>query len=44
MAGICKIEEDTLKESGGIAANGLHRSGAILLVLLRFGESVEELL
>ena len=36
--------EETLEESGGIAATGLHRSGVVLLVLLRFGESVEELL
>ena len=44
MAGICKMKEETLKESGGIAATGLHRSSVVLLVLLRFGESVEELL
>ncbi|KAK9209962.1 hypothetical protein WN944_002331 [Citrus x changshan-huyou] len=37
MAGICKMEDETLKESGGIAATGLHRSGVVLLVLLRFG-------
>ena len=33
-----------LKESGGIAVTGSQRSGVVLLVLPRFGESVEELL
>ncbi|KAK9180711.1 hypothetical protein WN944_023846 [Citrus x changshan-huyou] len=37
MERICKMEDETLKESGGIAATGLHRSGVVLLVLLRFG-------
>lgn len=31
------MENETLKESGGIATTGLHRSGVVLLVLLRFG-------
>ncbi|GAY49958.1 hypothetical protein CUMW_123080 [Citrus unshiu] len=33
----CKMEDETLKESGGITATGLHRSAVDLLVLLRFG-------
>ena len=31
------MEDETLKESGGITATGLHRSAVDLLVLLRFG-------
>ena len=38
------LEEEMLKESGGIATTGLHRSGIVLLVLPHFDESVEELL
>lgn len=38
----CKMEDETLKESGGIAATGLHKSVVDLLVLLRFGQSVQK--